>query len=156
MYLLYYILPVSGKKIYDKVKENLRESDLIFFHDYQYYIKEEFNPELKIFNESLTLYLDSNFSTILSLNVKYTHFLINKEYEGRVKKFELQLANILSGLDFFYRVDESIVEKYWTQVLNPMDEFWYKKNDAFKKFSLWVERQEKIHWSKINLNPNHC
>ncbi len=64
--------------------------------------------------------------------------------------FELKLSKVLINIDFIYRVDESLVEKYWSEVIE--DEFWYKKKGAFEKFSNWIEGQEKLHWKKIELS----
>lgn len=149
MYLINYILPLSGSLSFFMIKDNLQHDELIFLESLDFYRKKGLSPEINLFNEEIAITIDSNHISIISLFIKYSIFATDYKVGKRVNLFEKSLTKIV-GDKVFYRVDQSLIENYASEVIE--DEFWYRKN-IFNIFSDWIEKQEELHWCKIVPKP---
>ena len=104
--------------------------------------------ETKLYDESITIELTGK-TCVVKLYIKYAQFIFLKDRKDRVMSFEMRFVDLLSHSDYFYRVDESLIEDYYLEIQN---EFWYMEYNSFKKFSKWIENQEAMHWKKITYN----
>lgn len=130
MYLITYIIDESG---YDFLRRNdISSNNESFF-------------EGKCLDEYIDLELSEEL-TIFTIGIKYGWFSIEEKPKKRVLNFEKKLSKLVK-CKVFYRVSETLIEKYSTEVVN--DEFWYKKEKAFEDFSKWIETQEEFYWYKI-------
>ncbi|NMH85958.1 hypothetical protein [Flavivirga algicola] len=137
MYLVTYVINESGYEFLNKInKETFNKS---FF-------------EGEIFGENIDLEISKEL-TVFSVGIKYGWFILEEEPQTRIKEFEEKLMKVLNieKYDYILRVDESLVEKYWSKYVN--NEYWFKEENAFDRFSKWITTQESLHWKKIYLTP---
>ncbi|MGJ8664816.1 MAG: hypothetical protein ACSHW7_00485 [Patiriisocius sp.] len=135
MYLVTYIINESGNDFLKRINEKPpRES---FF-------------EGTLCGEHIDLELPAEV-TVFTIGIKYGWFVMSEEPKKRINEFELKILKKLQDFKYIYRVDESLIENYSLELDN---EFWYNEEGAFDKFSLWIERQEELHWKKIFINED--
>ncbi len=135
MYLVTYIINESGYNFLSRL--NIEPINKLFF-------------EGELFDENIDLELSEEL-TVFTVGIKYGWLISEEKPKFRIEKFEKKLIEVLNAekYDYIYRVDESLLEKYWSEYLN--DEHWFKEENAFKEFSDWIIKQELLHWKKINL-----
>ena len=148
MHLLCYVIDESGSKFHDLILSGLKglekeyatlNKDLNLTNGY---------IETELFDESITVDLTGK-TSVIKIYIKYGQFINLQNCKHRVELFELQFVDLLRYYDYFYRVDESLIEKYFLEIQN---EYWYMEDKSFEKFSKWIECQEDFHWTKISHN----
>lgn len=142
MYLLTYVINEAPLNLLDKISQTLQLEDERH-NEMKQTLQNNGFLEFRLFNEEVNVDYSEQLS-YLKFYIKYGQFLMSQEVQERILSFEKKLSNMLKNQ--FFRVDESLIEDYQVSISN---EYWYKEEKAFKKFSEWITIQEELHWKKI-------